>query len=98
MTRSPSAASSRASRNAICPWAPAIVTFTARPPSALAGDDVGIDDIAVEMRGLDRGEARLGEHLPCGLLSPHGAEAHAAVGQRNSHAMHARHGVQKRPE
>src|SRR5215472_8107351 len=69
-----------------------------RSGSALAGDDVGIDDIAVEVRDLGRGEARLAEHLPSGLLSPHGAQAHSAVGEGDGHAVHARYRVQERPE
>jgi two-component system, OmpR family, sensor histidine kinase BaeS len=66
--------------------------------SVLAGDDVGVDLIAVQVHGVDGGEARLGEHLPCRLLAPHGAQAHPAVGQGHGHAVHARHGVQVRPQ
>jgi len=50
------------------------------------------------VHGLDIGEAGLGEHLPRGLFSLHDAEAHRALGEVNSHAVHARDGVQEQPE
>ena len=38
------------------------------------------------------------EHLLGQLLAPHRAEARAALGQRDRHAVHGRDGVQERPE
>lgn len=32
------------------------------------------------------------------VCSPHTVPAHSAVGKRNGHALHARYGVQERPE
>src|SRR5208282_5351265 len=83
LSRSLSKAPSSTCSSQKCPMA----NLVERPPPLtgwlrlreLGGNDVGVDDIAVDMDGLDRGEARVAEHLPCRLLSPHRAEAHSAV-------------------
>jgi len=57
--------------------------------SVLGGNEICIDDVAVDMCGLDAGEAGVMEHLPGLLLAPHGTETHSAFGERNRHAVHA---------
>ena len=63
---------------------PSICPATARswclPGSVLTGDNVGVDDVAVDALRLHRGEAGFAEHPPRRLLAPHRAKAHPAVG------------------
>ena len=65
--------------------------------SGPGGDVVGVEDVAVDVCLLSTWVNSASEHPPRSLFTPHGAQAHAAGGEGDGHAVHAGDGVQDGP-